>query len=665
MVALLDKTTRLSRGIDTIKRQIIYAALASREASSGIEAYTESIKIAGPSTPSDSTAPSLLTIGVILDCARNKAFHSYLNILENINPYSTVTPPQYDTVPASTGLVEELPTEPNTVDTLEKLLYWSGLILGSSTYPSLDYFSQASAESSEGFQIAITITLPIDYGKYLLTNNLVESSIKIFDYHILTPDQILSPWTIPPSIQFWGDPIADIVTLKESTGQALGSTHWVTEKGAQYTLIDSLPVGSAADDDLFVTPTTQAETEVWKKGGTGQGTGNGTSMTAGQIREALESLTATSRLDASAIQNLPTTQTAAQIRNALGGLTGSDRLDASAIQNLPSGGTPGADGADGADGLSAYQIWLNAGNTGTEQDFLDSLVGPQGTTGATGSVSSSSSLILNQIATPSNPGTGKVAVYAKSDGKIYKLQTGGVEEAIGTGTPQGGREVLTANKIYYVRTDGSDSNNGLTNTSGGAFLTIQKAINVASLLDLSLYDVTIQLADGTYNSEVILKSFIGSGKIIIKGNTSTPANVIVTATNTSFDGTIFGINYQGVYRLESFRINAPVSACIEINNGILEYTGLVFSTPLWSHISVLDGGKVYAKGNYTITGTIPSGQYHIVARFLAYVEAKGITITSYVLPLPIRAEMGNSVIDYNASTPTALATTAGGGYIRS
>jgi hypothetical protein len=265
MVALLDKTTRLSRGIDTIERQIIYAALASREASSGIEAYTESIKIAGPSTPSDSTAPSLLTIGVILDCARNKAFHSYLNILENINPYSTVTPPQYDTVPASTGLVEELPTEPNTVDTLEKLLYWSGLILGSSTYPSLDYFSQASAESSEGFQIAITITLPIDYGKYLLTNNLVESSIKIFDYHILTPDQILSPWTIPPSIQFWGDPIADIVTLKESTGQALGSTHWVTEKGAQYTLIDSLPVGSAADDDLFVTPTTQAETEVWKK----------------------------------------------------------------------------------------------------------------------------------------------------------------------------------------------------------------------------------------------------------------------------------------------------------------------------------------------------------------------------------------------------------------
>ena len=82
MVALLDKTTRLSLGINTIERQIIYAALALREASSGIEAYTESIKIAGPSTPSDSTAPSLLTIGVILDCARNNAFHSYLGLAE-------------------------------------------------------------------------------------------------------------------------------------------------------------------------------------------------------------------------------------------------------------------------------------------------------------------------------------------------------------------------------------------------------------------------------------------------------------------------------------------------------------------------------------------------------------------------------------------------------
>ena len=89
----------------------------------------------------------------------------------------------------------------------------------------------------------------------------------------------------------------------------------------------------------------------------------------------------------------------------------------------------------------------------------------------------------------------------------------------------GARELLTANRTYYVRTDGSDSNNGLANTSGGAFLTIQKAIDTAAALDLSIYNVTIQIADGTYTitSAILGKSAVSAGEIWLVGNETTPA----------------------------------------------------------------------------------------------------------------------------------------------
>jgi hypothetical protein len=96
----------------------------------------------------------------------------------------------------------------------------------------------------------------------------------------------------------------------------------------------------------------------------------------------------------------------------------------------------------------------------------------------------------------------------------------------------GGREILTANRTYYVRTDGNDGNDGLSNASGGAFLTIQKAINVVAGLDLSIYNVTIQIADGTYTAGATVNApWIGAGDITLQGNVSTPANVVISTTS--------------------------------------------------------------------------------------------------------------------------------------
>lgn len=112
---------------------------------------------------------------------------------------------------------------------------------------------------------------------------------------------------------------------------------------------------------------------------------------------------------------------------------------------------------------------------------------------------------------------------------------------------QGGRELLTANRTYYVRTDGNDGNTGLANTSGGAFLTIQKAIDVASALDTGIYSVTIQVGAGTYTAANTLKSYVGAGPIVIVGDETTPSNVVISPTTAN------GINADGVRGLWEIR----------------------------------------------------------------------------------------------------------------
>jgi hypothetical protein len=82
------------------------------------------------------------------------------------------------------------------------------------------------------------------------------------------------------------------------------------------------------------------------------------------------------------------------------------------------------------------------------------------------------------------------------------------------------RERLTAARTYYVRTDGSDSNTGLADTAGGAFLTIQHGLDViCGTLDFGVYNCTLQVRTGTFVGGAAQgPTPSAGGQLVIRGN---------------------------------------------------------------------------------------------------------------------------------------------------
>lgn len=160
------------------------------------------------------------------------------------------------------------------------------------------------------------------------------------------------------------------------------------------------------------------------------------------------------------------------------------------------------------------------------------------------------------------------------------------------------REKLSAPRTYYVRTDGGDSNDGLSDTAGGAFLTIQKALTVAGNIDLGTHDLTIKIADGTYTGASVGGATIGAGRVILLGNTASPSSVVLTSSaNTLLFAGVGLYRVQGV-KVESTSASAIVSSdyCnVEVNNVVCGVVG-TFGVHLYAN-----GGVLRVVGSYSIS----------------------------------------------------------------
>lgn len=183
------------------------------------------------------------------------------------------------------------------------------------------------------------------------------------------------------------------------------------------------------------------------------------------------------------------------------------------------------------------------------------------------------------------------------------------------------RKLISA-RTYYVRTDGSDSNTGLANSSGEAFLTIQKAVDTVVTLDNGGFLITIQVGDGTYTGAVVLASFIGTSRIRIQGNNGTPANVVISTTSAD------GIQTSGVigdWDIRDLKIQTTTGGtCLSVAKGSrVFHRNLNFGASAASHILATLYGSVICEGSYAISGGATA---HMSARG-GEIDCTGFTLT--------------------------------------
>lgn len=190
------------------------------------------------------------------------------------------------------------------------------------------------------------------------------------------------------------------------------------------------------------------------------------------------------------------------------------------------------------------------------------------------------------------------------------------------------REKLTANRTYYIRSDGSDSNTGLVDSAGGAFATFAALWTlVTGTLDFGGKTVTIKIGGTTQtitNGFNITQPWTGGGSLILDGGSGTinPTGASCLQVTSPLPGTV---------TLQNMTLTATTSGdCVtmEAPGTVVIGTGVIYGAVSVSnrHLSANVPGAIIDEtgASPTITG---GGQMHILTTSGGLVKEVGATIT--------------------------------------
>jgi hypothetical protein len=215
---------------------------------------------------------------------------------------------------------------------------------------------------------------------------------------------------------------------------------------------------------------------------------------------------------------------------------------------------------------------------------------------------------------------------------------------------------------FYVRADGNDNNTGLEDSAAGAFRTITRAVNYASLIDRSTVWTIIKIGAGTF-AGVSIGAYSGfSGNMTFEGAGAGVTNVEAVAGVSAFSLVACRVTIKNLSLVaaqgssNTYLVVADHNCLLDMfdvtfgGNGVVPYV-LLYSA---------NGGNIIL-GNITINGNFGYGLYATYYGRI-YVASQRTTFVNAACQNYFINVLTNSAVAWANTTVTGSLAGSGGKY---